>query len=739
MSHKSALLTLVALQGLYFGPVLAGHVIYPHDNAAEVGVDPTRDKRLNSRKFADNSDAFIPEINFQLNGKSRGWLATWNPHVELGRPASQLAGKSYLLTHGLSLVTCDPFRLYTAHAVLTVILTALFCYAFLQALGLCPAACLCGAAGLSTGVNTSYWLTFVMFLTPACWTVCLLWLITRFLQRPSSVKALGVSFAVYSLFITGYPQAIVLDSYLMAGFTMLQLSQVNGPASRKITIAGLLLLAALSGAIMAAPAYIDLAVLAGRSGRVGVDPDFFLRVLPRIDGIKDLFAFLGSVFDGFWFGNPIAHEQALKYGFNGLSLTPVFCILALLSTCLGQWRRLLFWQAFGAVCLLGTLSPSVYLFAVKYLGFHLSRCQLLGGAMLPGYVIASYTVDHVMRRGLTWRPAIMVLAIAPVVVNVVTSKTNSGAEIKIIYVALSCFLVGATLLVVYLRSNLLLQSLVVVSMIMYSQRLMLTRPLHEIKTCSPLVQRIRAETSDGSRLAIFGAEFGHLLPPNQEALFGLHSIHSYDSLSSKNYQRLTSLISDGGTFANGRHFNYLDSRSRLESAALNYCGIGMIATRGSLDSPSFQSVDECQGIQLYRPIAPPILQVRLVDYKRADDGVVIDAPLPRQKQAEVQVVDSFDDWKRFCFPPSASETLLFVSQQYHPQWHAASGSQPLQTLPVNDFFLGIIVPPNVTDLVIQFRPYVRFSWIAQVFYMASALVCLGKPLKSRVFGPMSLP
>jgi hypothetical protein len=73
---------------------------------------------------------------------------------------------------------------------------------------------------------------------------------------------------------------------------------------------------------------------------------------------------------------------------------------------------------------------------------------------------------------------------------------------------------------------------------------------------------------------------------------------------------------------------------------------------------------------------------------------------------------------------SPEETLLFVSQQYHPAWRATADRRPLRTVQVNRFYQGVIVPPMTTEVELSFCPFVLWSWVPQIFFAASAALLL---------------
>ena len=222
MTHRHALLLLAVVLLAYFGPpLLRGEVIFAHDNRVEMGLPAIPDgDRISSRKLSDQSSVYIPSLQIQLGGEHEGWISTWNPHPELGRPTYHVSGfsKAFLLTHLYSWFSDDAFVVYTWLAISAVSLSTFFGYGLLRSLRLHPAACAAGALWLGMGITVVFWLTFVMLIWGICWTLALLWGVTVFLRRPGWPCWLGISFSVHALFMTGYPQHIVWQGYLLSGY-----------------------------------------------------------------------------------------------------------------------------------------------------------------------------------------------------------------------------------------------------------------------------------------------------------------------------------------------------------------------------------------------------------------------------------------------------------------------------------------------------------------------------------------
>lgn len=718
--YRHALAGLFILQTLYFSPLLfERQVIFAHANDLEVAdASSPEESTISNRKFADQSSVYIPEINQHLNGRSGTWLSTWNPYVQLGRPTAQLAGfgKAYLITHILSFLTRNPFLLYTYIAVSTVYLTGFFCFLFLKSLGLHPLACFSSAAGLSLGMFFSYWLTFVMFLASVCWTLALLWLVTELIDRRSLLAAAGVSFATYCLLMSGYPQFVILQGYVLAAFTVIRLWRLHDRHA-SLRASAILAGALLVGVIMALPPYLDVAISAQRSSRLNVSDDFFLAVLPRLQGGKDVILFLSQIVDAFWFGNPIRPDY--PFTFDGLSLTPFYCILVLFSITRGQWRRLWPWQLFSVCCVAATMWPPAYLFMVHHLGFHLSKMLPMGGALIPAFVLAAYSLDNLLRSRFTWSVASVLLLLSPLAA-VGASAWTHGAALHPGFLGLCLLVTAGTAVFVTWGQPLLVVLLIAVSVAGYGHKAMLARPIGSIHLSSPLVETISRETRDGSRYAKIGAGLDGLLPSNQEVLLQIRGIGSYDTVSSTNYQRLVLTLSEAGAGAYGRSFGSIASPANLGRDSFGYAGVGVLLSRESLDERRFTLAGKLGGLNVYRTQTPPVLKAQLTRFRKlaGGDSVVIDGPLDDQDHLEVNEIENTDDVRRFRLTSADQETVLFVSQQYHPHWKASSRGRRLPTVLINDFYLGVIVPARATEVDLSFRPFVRWSWMPQVIFVA---------------------
>ena len=725
MTSGRALLALLALVLAFFGPLLVqGEVVYPHDNHLQTNDRSAQPlERVSNLKFSDESSAVIPEIHQHLHGDRRGWLSTWTPAVEMGRPAWQTSALSpaFIVTRMLSWLTSDAFRLNTWLAFLTVLLTAVFAFLFLDALGLALWASFAAAAGLALGVSTIYWLTIVLYLSGFCWTLCLLWLITRFIERPSAVRGLGIAFAVHALFMSGYPQHIVWHGYLLSAFTLVRLRERCATKSEGLGRALRILGWVSIGLASIAPAYLDLALAASRSTRAHADSDFFLWILPNLRSWQDVLLYFVEIFDPFWIGNPIVPGYPLR--FNGICLTPVFFILVVLSPLEGGWRSTWLWLSFIVVCTLMTAWPAAYLFGVDHLGLSLSRTLPLTGALIPAFICAAMTLDRILREGFR-RPAVAIAIAVACVALAATGAAQMKSEMQPAFIAVGLLVVTALCALIWTRERVLVVAIVLLNTFHYGHRLILSRPEASISRTSALVERIRSETIDGSRYAIVGSELPNLLPPNQEQQLGLRSIHSYNSLSARIYQDWVLRLSTIGARTFGRHFGRIADESKLAGDELEVSGIGLLLCARRLSSPTLVEVGEVDGIRLYKPKKPPILEAQIDGFVRDGDAEVrLAGPLSVQQRSPITRELAQDDFMRFRVTPVDHETLLFASQQFHPRWKASAGGKQLSTVLVNGFYQGVIVPAQARSVELEFKPFALWSDVPQYGFALGALAC----------------
>ena len=84
-------------------------------------------------------------------------------------------------------------------------------------------------------------------------------------------------------------------------------------------------------------------------------------------------------------------------------------------------------------------------------------------------------------------------------------------------------------------------------------------------------------------------------------------------------------------------------------------------------------------------------------------------------------------------PRSDQERLLFISAMYRPEWSASSPSGPLSIHPIADAFLGVTVPPGVTDITVAYSPHIQIAltWFSNLVLLGTLIGMLVIVRRSR--------
>ncbi|HES58114.1 MAG TPA: hypothetical protein ENO21_01645, partial [Firmicutes bacterium] len=525
---------------LFFHPFLSGDVAAPHRQILEVGAVATNltTSHLENRKFSDYTSEYIPEISEHLRGSRSGWLTLWTDHNELGRPVYHISGFSpaYPPSWIIGKLTDSPWRFTTVLSLLACFGAGIFVMLYCREIGLAPLAGLIAGSSLAASPLFMYWLIFPMFPAVWCWSVAALWAMTRLARRPDLIGWGTLAFSGYSLLMTVYPQPVVYHAYLLGGYGLyLAYRKRRHNPAEIVRFVALGASALVVVGVLALPVYLDLALIAAESERVAPDPSFFTAILPAVDSVASglRFMLLSTVPE--LFGNPIKESFPFKY--DGLSITPLVMFLGVVGLFTAFRRTWGWWLAIVVFFLLTFVHP-LYVLGVEYLGLGLSRSIPLGSITLPLTVIVAHGADALIRREDPETVSRAAKYAASSVFAVIATGTGLGVAgfVPVRWGMVLAMLVVAGLLAANCKTTrpaLLLAALLTV-LISISYPLMLRQDPAHIATTSPLVEKICANLSTGSRFAVAAPEIS-ILPPNLNASLGLASVHSYNSLSSRRY------------------------------------------------------------------------------------------------------------------------------------------------------------------------------------------------------------
>lgn len=723
--RRAALLLFAALLAYFAPPLARQQVLYPHDNAAEAGLENGELDRF-TRIFGDQCNLYVPEIHAQLAGARSGWLATWNPHNELGRPLFPCGiGRAYVLGHALAWLTTDAPTFFTWSAVLAVIGTAAFAYLFLRARGLHPLACVTGAIGLSIGPLFGGWQFVTLVQWGFCWALAALLGIEQWLRRPTFGVGAWIVFSVHSVLMTGFPQHVLLLGWIVGSWLVVRTcTERAGWRARLCTLGAIAGLAALGLATMA-PIWADLWVDWSASSRA----DYVTSSKPwagDADGRAALWVGLVSVL---WADGP---------GNWSISLSPLFAGLLAVGLLARREHHAWLFLAWLGVSLAGTLSAGANS-ALRALGLSLSEWPPIFAGLLPCAILAALGADVVLRSAPERRVRILLaclLAFLPAALHL----PGFAHPLRASQVGYAAAVALGTLAFAWRPRPLLLLALLAAVVLVDGRALVRWQPRAAVHTDSPLAAELRRRTSDGSRFAWIGPRPPgyRFLQPNQEIVLGLSSVHGYDHLMSRAFSDWSRRLGKPSyrDKAYDRRFDQLGAHALHEGDALAAAGISTLVSVAPLDAELVTEqvcIAEVHVASLRRRAA---LEGRLgVGEFTLDAPGRASAPLGglREPVTRERVPSGYDDRASFRFEPQESASLLFVSQRYDSRWEARSGDRPLESVCINGLYQGVLIPPGTSAVELEFLAWSRFVLPIQIGFLLLAVAAGVARLRRQAF------
>ena len=709
-----------------------GEVIAPHIQGKEIAdINSINNHYIENRKFNDFISVYIPEISEHLNGLRSGWLSLWMPKNELGRPLYHISGFSpaYSISWIISKITNDPWKFITILSFFTCYVGGGFIILFSRESGLSPFSGFISGVSFATSPLFMYWITFPMFPSVWCWSAGVLWSITRLSKKFDFLGWSVLSFSCYSLLLTAYPQPIIYNAYIFFGYS-LWLSFKN---EKPYVFLFFLMSAVISSLVLALPVYMDLLSLWSESQRLSPSPNFFISSLPHITSLKDLVSFviLGIVPE--IFGNPISPLYPISY--DGISIPLIILFFSIISL-FSSFKRNIYWWGVIFLLFLFSFCHPLYLFGVRFLGFGLSRSNPLGSIIIPMTIIATYGIENTLeRKGRELRRIIFssgALTLFAVIFGLIFGFI-CNINIDLLNVAILLIVSGLLIHYGIKRNRMILIISLLLTLGFTSYPLILRQDRENILVTSPLVENIKRSLPLHSRYAIVSSGVDYL-PPNFNAILGISTIHSYNSLSSFRYSRLINSLG-GYVKVYGRRNKYINPD--YSSPNFWMSNIGLIISSEKILDDDLKLIDKEAGLFLYHVNSRmgQFSQVSLKEsYELKSNNITITNIDNIQKFYSKEKLDK-GDFKEFKVTATSKQTILILSQKYYRDWDAVgfgkNGEFRLKTIEVNGVFQGIIIPPFTDTIHFTFRPMARYSWIAHIFWLLLTLLLIFKQIKHK--------
>jgi len=735
------LIYVAAFVALFANVFFAGEVVTPlRQGDFFAQSQAVSDRHPENQKFSDYVLYAVPEAQVFLHGKRSGWIATWNPYNELGRPTSHLSGLSpaYLPNWVISKFTDDAFGYVNAIVLLQMFAAGAFAFLLARELEWQPSAALVAALALGVSPNLIYWAAFPMFAGAYGWTIALLYAFLRWLKRSDLLAWSLMAFAVYSLLMTAYPVMVVYHAYLMLGFFIyLALTHPSFPRSPRpllLLLAGSCA-AVLFGLLAAAPALADTFITTLQSSRTHPDVEFFRVAIPPLNTLVDWQRFLA-----YWtfpqvLGDPIS--AAYPAQFNGRSLAP----FAVFLLAVAGWRRTWgWWAAIGVLLAAEAVSP-IFVFAVLHLGLGVSRSVPSVHAIIPLVAIAAIGMDVLSRRGSDTAARRWPAWLIPVVLYLAllgnACLAAIGLHLAVQWQLVCVLLVYVPIFIVAIsyRRPALIVVVAVAHLLLFDRHLLLTQPRQSIVQTSAPVEALRGLLADGGRFAVNASAAGFLRPNlNTQAM--LPSVHSYDSLSSLRYQSLIPRLG-GEVTTFGRNSFWIDEKS-VGSIDFKLANVVALVSREPIASAAVHEEADVAGMHIYR------IRDRLPRFTFFDVGSLASLPsslwitdaTPLLNPGIANVDDDGDRIVVRFVDRIQQTTAMVASQMFNAAWrvegHIGDGWHALPATPVNDAFEGVVVPKGVDAVRLQFCPWIAWSWLGHAGFGLLALLVIWRWFASRI-------
>ena len=425
------------------------------------------------------------------------------------------------------------------------------------------------------------------------------------------------------------------------------------------------------------------------------------------------------------FGVPTRADYPVAY--NGLSV----CLLTASLIVVGIFAKVrggrAWWIAIAIVIGVATIRP-IYSFGIAHLGLGLSRTNPLSMLLMPCVMLQAHVIDSLQRHQMSsWRvasltgAAMLTLLTAGIVFGITENWPILWSQIAV------DVLVAASVVVLCLGEHhvILLTMVSACWLTLVASPGLLRQLPSQIHSESSLSKAVAARLHDNARYAVV-APGVKALPPNFNAMIGLSSIHSYDSLSPRRYREYLHRL--GGEASTYGRWNDQISPD-YASASFWMSDVALVLSPSKLVDPSLSCATQVESVWLCdvpRHMGQVLQLVGGTPKTTVADVTVGDPRLSPALPAKV-VRDEGDAIE--VTVSSAPSSLLIISQQYHPDWHARAFVRGqwrrARSLPVNGFFQGVVIPDGAERVSLAFRPIVRHAVLANyVWVLLFALLAM---------------
>jgi hypothetical protein len=563
-------------------------------------------------------------------------------------------------------------------------------------------------------------------------------------------------FAVYSLFSLAYQQYILWVAYLLLGYFVHVFWQIRNENDKKWKFVGYSVLAVAVGASMTIPQYLDLLQAISLTNISVRNLDYFLRGYPNLGNVSRIFEIglayvLRDVFE------PLTKHESSFYHYRGANTT-LFVFLLMLIGSIWRWRVTWGWSLWTVIAVVLSFSKTAFVFGYEQL--HLPQFSawlaLYSGPTqhIPQMILAMYGMQVIVREPYNKSVKILLgmfalgmqLIIAAIALRITPNGTFTGMQSYVVFelIIMMCVLLLALVKAPRIKWAVVF-GVICMQTIVLLQPMLMTKPLAKVYTTSATTEMIRKTLQPGERMVMIDNLRGeiansyttqNMVEPfggNYNVMAEVANIGTYNALQTKYYQTLMKRF---GNKYDGKAAQNMYTRTIQLPMPANdqwMANIRTIVSEKPVSDPTLALASRTPGhIPFYVYTTPstmgcclqvPLTNVRKVKSDQRTDYWV-DAP---KASTNRQLQQRENQGDRFVVPVTEStvESIIVFSQIYHPQWYArvrtAAGWEEAATVVVNEVYQGVRVPVGTQEVVMEFRPWIFWGFIPNVFWLGCAL------------------
>jgi hypothetical protein len=538
---------------------------------------------------------------------------------------------------------------------------------------------------------------------------------------------LFISFAIYSLLYTAYPQNILAAAYVIAGYMAVLAWQLRRQSPQFRAFISWGIGAIVFGVALTLPAYLDIYTgMRLSTARTAIGLDFFLANIPNVQSLQHaLKVGLSYVVSDIW--QPITTFTKTNYPFNG-GQTSLLMLLLMLLGAQQYWRNVWGWVVWLLIAIAFSFNHTLFQLGYASIFPQVSRGVLFSGftQYFPQFILALYGIYGILTTQWAQRSrqsALSLFIAGQYIIGAIAYAYWQNIPVQWNYVGFEfAVLIGMALIWLVSQPTIkfgLLVLMILINAQLLARPLFLVQPYANVIHTSDTAQTIQKTLYPDSYVAVVAIKPSVRLEPNFTVMLDIPIIGAYSSLQSQYYVALMQRL----------HVDYRTYTRNIRSIGLplNYTDLWLsnvrtIVSDKPIDTPGITRYTRSLGMYIYT-IADGMgccLQVPMQSLRADNDHFWLDNPQAATNRRLTKQDDKGDVFT-VAFPALSAESVVLFNQQFHPDWMAEvqtpKGWQPTTTVVINDVYQGVRIPAGSTTLTMQFRPWVRWSLVANLFWL----------------------